>query len=519
MNSVLARPARPRLDDVSARAMHGMISTSHPAATAAGVEALEAGGSAVDAYLTAAAVQTVVEPTMTSLAGTLLITVLDPKTGTSQLVSDMGGLPGTEDARLDDAARWSGRTVMRPGWVRAAHGAWEKWGRLAWADLFAPAERTAREGFEVDPLLWAWIFDKRAVAGSTPEGRQQWFPADRLVGVGERLTLPGLGRTLGRVAAEGPAYVYEGDFAKNYVAAAQRAGGRLTLDDMAEGSVNEISLPSLPTAGGYDVQTCGPLLALMLSMAHIGGLADRELPARDPETLYLMLRIVEEAWHFGLSLAGPAFRLPSGDEMAAAVSVETAERLWGQVLEGPPRPHDAMNMGTCAITAVDGDGMVAHGTHSSTSTPFGVGLLVDGVVVPRIATVFANPMVPMPLGWATSMLALRDGNPILAAASPSISALQNIFQNGVNVLERGMSLDDSVGQPMFGAAVHPSRRPMVEATMGEEAFAHLDRRGLAVTRVSPWEPEMGACQAVAFGPQGERHGVADPRRLGRAAGH
>jgi len=129
----------------------------------------------------------------------------------------------------------------------------------------------------------------------------------------------------------------------------------------------------------------------------------------------------------------------------------------------------------------------------------------------------ANLIVPA--GGGTSLLALRDGRPVLATGAPSASLLQNIFQTSVNVLERGMDLVESVGQPMFGASVYPSRRPMVEATMGERTIAEVEKRGIGLWSVSPWEPEMGSAQAVSFDPDGTLRGVADPRRLGRAAGH
>ena len=486
MSHVLSRPQRPDPADVSHQSKNGMISTSHPAATEAGLAALVAGGSAVDSYLSAALVQTAVEPTMTSLTGTMLITVLDPVTGQSQLVSDMGGLPAAEDAVLDDVGRWTGRTVMRPGWVRAAHAGWDRWGRLPWAHLFAPAIAAAREGFEVDPLLWGWMFEHRMAAGSYSTGRDLWFPGGRLVGPGELLRQPALADTLTALAEEGPSYMYEGDFAQRYVATARATGGRLTLDDMAAGSVNDVVLPALQVASGYYVHTCGPLFALMLNLVAVGGVADRDLPSEDPETLYLMMRIVEESWHYGLTMIGSSFRFASPEEMLDGVSVANAERLWRRVVEDSPRPFDSMNLGTNAISVVDADGMVAHGTHSSTSTPFRVGLSVDGVVMTRNAVVFAHPMTPLPIGWGISLVAVRNGRPVLTTASPSISALQNIFQTSVNVLERGMDLTDSVHQPMFGAAMYPSRRPMVESTMADAAFAHLEQRGLGVTRVSPW---------------------------------
>jgi len=130
------RPSRPDPASVSATAGKAMISTSHPLATEAGLAALRRGGSAVDAYLAAAAVQTVIEPTMTSLGGGIGLTIYDPSTGKSRAVGAAAGLPAAEKGGpLDDDAYWSGRTVTVPGWVSGAHSAWKRWGKLKWAEL------------------------------------------------------------------------------------------------------------------------------------------------------------------------------------------------------------------------------------------------------------------------------------------------------------------------------------------------------------------------------------------------
>ena len=530
MVDVAGRPSRPDPANVSAVGSRGMITTSHPAATDAGLAALRAGGSAVDAYLAAAAVQTVVEPTMTTLAGNLYVTVYEPSTGESHTVAGFGELPAAQDGPLDEVVRGSGRTVLPPGWVRGAHAAWKRWGRLAWSSLFAEALSCARDGFVVDPLLWGPMFEHRRMAGRYAAGRQVWFPGGRMVGPGELLRQPALARTIEQVAEQGVDFVYHGEFARRYVDVARAAGGRITLDDMAGVEAVEMRMPSLPLADGSELRTVGPLLALMLNLVQVGELGTRGRPADDPESLYLLMRIVEESWHHGLAVpkdfedrsrfdVPKDFHDPSRfDDLVAAMSPETAEKLWPQVESGPPRPFDAMNQGTNAIVAVDDTGMVAHGTHSSTSTAFGVGLMVDGVIVPRSMVIFADPVVPMPTGWGTSLLMLKDGQPVLAAGSPSISAVQNILQNTVNMQEWGMDPAESVSQPMFGASSYPSRRPMVEATFGDAALAELDRRGMGVTPVSPWEPEMGSCHAVRIDADGTLHGVADPRRLGRAAG-
>jgi len=203
----------------------------------------------------------------------------------------------------------------------------------------------------------------------------------------------------------------------------------------------------------------------------------------------------------------------------AGVSPEEAEKLWSKVTSGPPRGFDGMNMDTCGIVAVDESGMVVHGTHSTSGTPFGIGLMVDGVVVARPLYYFARPIVTMPVGWATSLLVVRDGRPLFTAASPAISAVQNVLQNTLNVLEWGMTPGESVQQPMFGAPLYPSQRPMIESTMGDGVISEVKRRGLKVKCVSPWEQEMGSCHAIHIDHDGTLRGAADPRRLGRAAGY
>src|SRR5207237_1944480 len=60
-------------------APHGMIATSQPLATAAGLAVLERGGNAIDAAVTAAAVLNVTEPMMTGIGGHVFAIVWSAK--------------------------------------------------------------------------------------------------------------------------------------------------------------------------------------------------------------------------------------------------------------------------------------------------------------------------------------------------------------------------------------------------------------------------------------------------------
>ena len=96
----LPRPGdRPAANIHSTRSVvmgrNGMIATSQPLASAAGLKVLQEGGNAIDAAVTAAAVLAVVEPSMTGIGGDLFAIVYDAKTRTLHALNASGRSPYT----------------------------------------------------------------------------------------------------------------------------------------------------------------------------------------------------------------------------------------------------------------------------------------------------------------------------------------------------------------------------------------------------------------------------------------
>src|SRR5689334_7429452 len=85
---------RPAANPYSTRSVafgtHGMIATSQPLASAAGLKVLQDGGNAIDAAVTAAAVLAVVEPSMTGIGGDLFAIVYDAKTKSLRALNASG---------------------------------------------------------------------------------------------------------------------------------------------------------------------------------------------------------------------------------------------------------------------------------------------------------------------------------------------------------------------------------------------------------------------------------------------
>jgi gamma-glutamyltranspeptidase/glutathione hydrolase len=501
-----------------------MVSTSHQFATEAALDVLERGGSAVDAYLAAAVTQTVVEPEMTTLAGALGVAYYDAE---SNQVFQLGGgyaRPKAEPDIFHPHDYTTGRTVMVPGFVAAAHAAWSRWGKLAWPELFAAAIRHAETGVPIDHLKWGWAFEHYQWLGRYPEGRELWLPDGHLLSIGDTLRQPRLAATLRSLAAEGPDFFYRGGWARRFVESVRAKGGFLSLEDMAGyagvtsdegwllGGAATGSAGAKRAIGTFRefevVGLSNAMIVLALNLVELADLRSRGRPAESAESLYLLLRIVQEVWHTALSY-GPR----THDTL---ISKEYARQLWPIVELGPPRPYQGIDAGTCVVVVVDQRGNIACGSHSSSSTPYGTGIIVDGVIANRV---IFHRKYRLPAGVLNYHMIFRDGRPMLVVGSPSRSMFPIVFQNTVNVLEYGMDLWESVNQPIFGSPGPELAGEEVEAGFSEDIIDAVERRGLPVMRIAPRYLHLGSCQAVQIDRANHViHGVADPRRLGVARG-
>src|SRR5262245_61946235 len=117
------------------------VVTSDPLASEAAVGVLKKGGTAVDALIAAAKVQCVTGQGALSLTGVWISDAFDAATGETTTVSSKIGPAEAEDYDYEMESReaYSGRAMPVPGWPAGAYAAWEKGGRLPWAELLQPA--------------------------------------------------------------------------------------------------------------------------------------------------------------------------------------------------------------------------------------------------------------------------------------------------------------------------------------------------------------------------------------------
>jgi len=91
----------------------------------------------------------------------------------------------------------------------------------------------AEQGFNVSPMLAAFVQARKAVLSRLPETRSIFTKeGDTFYAEGEHFRQPELAKTLHHVGDQGTAFMYTGAWADQFVAAVQKEGGKITLKDM-----------------------------------------------------------------------------------------------------------------------------------------------------------------------------------------------------------------------------------------------------------------------------------------------
>jgi gamma-glutamyltranspeptidase/glutathione hydrolase len=182
-----------------------MVASSQPLATRAGLRALERGGNAADAALSAAAVLAVCEPMSTGIGGDVFALVFHD--GQATALDAAGPAP----ARIEDETPplQGPRSVDVPGAVAGWAAFAARHGRLGLDACLHDAIDTAQDGFAVGShtsRLWH----------EAPIVPPELGPAPAF---GDRVVLPELAQTLRRIADEGPDAFYRGRIAESICAA------------------------------------------------------------------------------------------------------------------------------------------------------------------------------------------------------------------------------------------------------------------------------------------------------------
>ncbi|KAL1877510.1 hypothetical protein Daus18300_002498 [Diaporthe australafricana] len=230
----------------------GIVSTSSPLATEAGLHVLRERGNAADAAIAAAAVLNVVDPAMTGIGGDAFCLFFEASTRKAHALNGSGRSPANASVHdicrdLNITDRNSGsipNTSIHSVTVPGAAAAWldilDKYGsgKVTASQVLAPAIGMANEGVPVSEISsYNWQkSEKELQERVTEEGLLKYDPSYpeqyRAPRAGEIIKNKALARTFELLADRGKSGFYEGSVAEAIVEISQKNSGYLTLDDL-----------------------------------------------------------------------------------------------------------------------------------------------------------------------------------------------------------------------------------------------------------------------------------------------
>lgn len=236
-------------------APNGVIATSQPLASAAGVAVLQSGGNAIDAAVAAAAVLSVTEPMMTGIGGDLFALIWVAKE--KKLVAlNASGRAGAKMTREELLKRGRTRTIPRGVETITVPGALAGWqtllttyGTRTLAASLQPAIKYADGGFPLTPVIAEDWVGQENILKRDSAATATFLPGGRSPKAGEWFRNPDYANTLRTIARDGIATFYGGPLGQRIVAQVQKLGGFLTLDDLRKNKPTWVTPLSVPFQG------------------------------------------------------------------------------------------------------------------------------------------------------------------------------------------------------------------------------------------------------------------------------
>lgn len=512
-------------DPLVAHSTRGVLCSPHPLASAAGLEVLDGGGSAIDAMLAASAVLAAVYPHMTGLGGDALWLVHD------QQIRTIIGI-GQAGARLPDGGCIELRGPASVATTAGAMASWaqakaisESWGsRLSWADLLGGSVELARNGVEVSPSQLFWQSQRSGLLDTLPSLHPLCKSGARWLQAGDRLRQPDLANSLEQLARRGPQDFYHGELAQAFAAAFDSLGCGLTAADLGATRAYQQAPISVryrsgrlynvapPSQGLYTLRAMAALNTLELGANHTPGyyhllveaikrgLLQRNRQLHDP---------LASGWDYAHSLGQPQ---PALDPRRAAP--------WGE----PGQPAD-----TVWMAASDDQGRSAC-LIQSLFHDFGSGCVLGdtGVLWHNRAAGF-NPDPEHANAWAPgkrpahtlnpSAYIADDGRRLFFGTQGGDGQPQTQMVLATQLIDFAQTPQQALRAPRFllGRSFFDSTDNLkLEADIGESIVHGLAARGHAIETTPVLSPLMGLAGVIAIDANGSKTAAYDPRSQGSA---
>jgi gamma-glutamyltranspeptidase / glutathione hydrolase len=523
-------------------APRGMVATSQPLATSAGLRVLEEGGNAVDAAVTAAAVLTVVEPHMTGIGGDLFALLWPANEGRVVGLSAHGrsGSLMTREALLEaghESIPTRGpESITVPGALRGWADLLERYGTRTLGQALEPAIRLAEEGFPVSPIIARdWAEEVEMLQRNEGARATYLVDGERAPASGEWFRNPDYARTLRQIASEGPDALYGGPLGARVAEGVRALGGFLTLEDLRDHRSRWVEPISAPFRDVrlWEIPPPGQGIAALQMLRILEPFPLEAMGHNSPEYLHHLVEAKKLAYaDLAAHVADPRFMEVEARSLLSDGYLDgrRGELDPWQAMETTEPGAAATESETIYLTVADGEGNMIS-LINSVYFAFGSGVVVPGTGFDlqnrgsgfTLEPGLPNSVAPGKEPFHTIIPAFVTRTGPEGREEPWISfgvmggamQPQGHVQVLLNVLLFGMDPQTAVEAPRFRH--YSGLRLGLEAGIGEGTRAALRARGHDVFTAGPGA--VGGAQLILRLEGGGWGAGSDPRKDGHAAGH
>ena len=529
-------------------ASNGMVTSPHSLASAAGLDVLRAGGSAIDAAIATSAVLSVVYPHMTGLGGDAFWLIHDGASGEVHYLN--GGGKAAAGATLQSFAERGlneiplrgilPATLTVPGAVASWIEAHDKYGRLRLHRVLESAIGYASEGFPVTGRLAGFIEMMRDDLVRDSHAAKLFFPEGSAAPPGAKLTNTNLARTLQSIADGGWSGFHEGAVATEMARFSEEQGGffrsadfrsqRATWGAPLTGRYRDVTIFNTPPP------TQGFAVIEMLNLVE-----PHELHRKDflgPDHVHLLVQAKQIAYHDrDQVLADPAFADVPVERLISKQYASERGRLvdMKSVLKWDTVPSfGSLSGDTVYVAAVDRDGNAASLIQSLYGA-FGACVVAGntGVILQNRGAYFSldpdhpNRLEPgkVPLHTLIASIAKRDGKLWSVLGCMGADGQPQIqMQLYSAMIDFGLDIQEAIEMPRFLSgrfALGEARDTLhIESRFPGSTIEALERRGHAINRWDAWNEMAGHAHGITIDRRnGTLSGGSDPRSDGAAIGY
>ena len=534
---------------------NGMVATSQPIATDVGLGVLKKGGSAVDAAIAANAALGLMEPHMCGIGGDLFAIVWDEKEKQLHGLNASGRSPGALDyGEMSGLLRKLGTrliphnsllSVSVPGAVHGWTTLHDRFGRLPFAELLAPAIHYAETGFPVSPIIatqWQWAAAE--ISGTVPGAFDTVYaPGGQGPAVGDIFTNRDLAHSYRLIADSGNKAFYQDELAERLVAFMKENGGYIDHADLQSHRSDWVA-PLAVNYRGFDVFELPPSGQGIAALQMLQMLEGDDLSAMgfmNVDGLHLMLEAKKLVFEDRAKYyADPEFSKVRTDRLLSAQYsrkrrslIKDSAALGVRAGEGILRDGD-----TIYLTAADSAGNMVSFIQSVYHY-FGSGIVVPGTgfalqnrglmfsMDPSHANVYAPGK--RPFHTIIPAFVMKDGKPFMSFGvmggdmqpQGHVQVLTNIIDFGMDIQLAGDAprwRHDGSTMPIADADEYLTDGGVVLLERGfpDQVVKELAKRGHHVQRA---EDGFGGYQAIMRAGNGVYHGASESRKDGQAAGY